>query len=78
MSQLRVVRPPQRQLTLDELTFVPRSPVLRLVDEALPLALQLEIMAQAMGPESERIAHELVEILAGGRPQRPATAVRAA
>jgi len=34
MSQLRVVRPPQRQLTLDELTFVPRSPVLRLVDEA--------------------------------------------
>ena len=68
MSRLRVVRPPQRQLTLDELTFVPRSPVLRLVEEALPLALQLELMASAMGPESERIAHELVELLEGDSP----------
>lgn len=73
MSRLRLVRPPQRQLTLDELTFVPRPPVLRLVDEALPLARQLELMAVEFGPESARVAHELVDLLVGER-SRPGRA----
>lgn len=72
MSRLRVVRPPQRQLTLDELTFVPGRPQLSLVDQALPLARQLELIAQVMGPESARVAHELVELLEGEpAPLRP-------
>ena len=77
MSRLRVVRPPQRQLTLDELTSVPRPAVLALVDEALPLALQLELIAAAMGPESLRVAERLVEVLEGVGP-RPAAASRRA
>ena len=71
MSRLRIVRPPQRQLTLDELTFVPRPPVLVLVDRALPLARQLELMAAAMGPASGDVARELIELLEDQRPARP-------
>lgn len=71
MSQLRIVRPPQRQLTLDELTFVPRAPVLTLVEEALPLARQLAVMATAMGPASEEVARELIELLSDQSPHRP-------
>jgi hypothetical protein len=71
VSRLRLVRPPVRQLTLDELTFVPRPAVLVLVEEALPLARQLELMAGAMGPESERVARELVDLLASQAPMRP-------
>ena len=78
MSRLRLVRPPQRQLTLDELASVPRPAVLALVDEALPLALQLELIAAAMGPESRRVAERLVEVLEGAGPRPAAPARRAA
>ena len=73
MSRLRLVRPPDRQLTLEELTFVPRPPQLRLVavDQALPRARQLELMAAEFGPESAAIAHELVELLETHEPHRP-------
>ena len=71
MSQLRIVRPPQRQLTLDELAFVPRAPLLTLVDAALPLARQLELMAQAVGPASEEVARELIALLEDQGPMRP-------
>lgn len=71
MSRLRLVRPPQRQLTLDELTFVRRPSVLVLVEEALPLARQLELMAGAMGPASSEVARELIELLEDQGPVRP-------
>lgn len=73
MSRLRLVPPPQRQLTLDELTFVPRRPELRLVEveEALPLARQLELMALEVGPATAEVAHRLVEILEGEQPHQP-------
>ena len=71
MSQLRIVRPPQRQLTLDELTCVPRAPSLVLVERALPLARQLELMAQAVGPASEEVARELIALLEDQGPMRP-------
>ena len=66
-----MVRPPQRQLTLDEIVAVPVRPELRVIGEALPLARQLELMARAIGPESERIAQDLVELLEGEAPIRP-------
>lgn len=71
MSRLRIVRPPERQLTLDELTTAPQPGDLSLVDRALPLARQLELMAQAVGPASFDVAHELVELLERNHPARP-------
>lgn len=71
MSRLRLVRPPERQLTLDELTTVPQPGDMTLVDRALPLARQLELMANAMGPASGDVARQLVDLLERSHPSRP-------
>lgn len=71
-ARLRLVRPPERQLTFDELaTQPPAARDMGVIDRALPLARQLELMATAVGPASGRVAHDLVALLEQHHPARP-------
>jgi hypothetical protein len=67
VSRLRESRPPVRPRLVVSNAGVQLP--LPLVDQALPLARQLRLMAAAYGPASTDIADELIELLEG--PKRP-------
>lgn len=67
MSELRRSRPPVRPHLIVSNPGVQLP--LPLVDEALPLARQLRLMAAEYGPASAEIADALIELLEG--PRRP-------
>lgn len=72
MSRLRLVRPPARQLTLDEMATAPATTgEFGVIDRALPLARQLSLMAEAVGPASGDVARELIALLEANHPARP-------
>lgn len=47
-----------------------RPALVRVEDDALPLARQLALMAGAIGPASREVADELVALLESPRPPR--------
>lgn len=57
-----VVRQTELDDLLDELMAL-TTEAIELADKALPLAHQLSLMAQALGPRSAAVAHELIDLL---------------
>ncbi len=75
MTRLRVLPPltGDVQMTLDGLLTEPTTDA-ELAAEALPLARQLALMAEALGPTSGRIGRRLVALLEAHLPAAPSRA----
>lgn len=69
MSRSIVRRPPLRLVADNpgvQLSLLP----LEVIDQAIPLARQLQLMAEAVGPASRGVADELVQLLESPRKPR--------